>query len=56
MGSFYGTTFQELKETFKRLIVKNKNNVTPITAKGVEDSITFESIDPLIVLEGDDNK
>lgn len=56
MGSFYGTTFQELKETFKRLIVKNKNNVTPITAKGVEDSITFESMDPLIVLEGDDNK
>jgi hypothetical protein len=46
MGSFYGTTFQELKETFKKLIVKDHNkNKMPIIAKGVEDSITFESKD-----------
>ena len=57
MGSFYGTTFQELKETFKKLIVKDHNkNKMPIIAKGVEDSITFESKDQWIVLEGDDNK
>ena len=46
MGSFYGTTFKELKDTFKKLIVKKKNNTEiKVEAKGTEDSITFNEKD-----------
>lgn len=55
MGSFYGTTFQELKEAFKKLIVKGyKKDPVVITAESTEDAITFESGDKWIVLDGDE--
>lgn len=57
MGSFYGTTFKELKDTFKKLIVKKKNNTEiKVEAKGTEDSITFNEKDNWIVIDGDNNK
>lgn len=57
MGSFYGTTFKELKETFKKLIIKKKNGTKiSVEAKGTEDSITFNEEDNWIVIDGDNNK
>ena len=56
MGSFYGTTFKELKETFKKLIIKKKNGTKiSVEAKGTEDSITFNENDNWIVIDGDNS-
>ena len=56
MGSFYGTTFKELKEAFKKLIIKKNNSIkTTIEAQGTEDSITFNQKDNWVIIDGDND-